>query len=182
MTGGAVLCGGASRRMGRDKALIDIGGVPMAERIAGVLAGAGCDPVVFVGGDAERLGATGRAVVADRWPGEGPAGGVITALATLSEVGADTVAVVACDVPDLVPDAVRAVLAAHPGHDVAVAESDRLQPLVACWSATALPKIESLFGAGVRSMHDIVAALDAVLVPLDAVVLRNVNTPDDLAD
>lgn len=168
--------------MGRDKALIDIGGVPMAERVAGVLEAAGCDPVVFVGGDAGRLGVMGRTVVADRWPGAGPVGGVITALATLSEDGADAVAVVACDVPHLVPDAVRAVLAARPGHDVAVAESGRLQPLVACWSTTALPKIESMFGAGVRSMHDIVAALDAVLVPLDSAVLRNVNTPDDLAD
>ena len=40
---GAVLCGGRSRRMGRDKALIEIGGVPLAMRVASAVRDAGID-------------------------------------------------------------------------------------------------------------------------------------------
>ena len=75
---GAVLCGGSSRRMGTDKALLEIDGVPLAERVAGVLEAAGCAPVVFVGGEPLGARATGRPFVPDRSPGAGPVGGVIT--------------------------------------------------------------------------------------------------------
>ena len=80
-TGGAVLCGGRSERFGRDKAMIDVGGRPLAEQVARVLESAGCQPVLFVGGNGDGLAsATGREFVADAWPGEGPLGGVIDAL------------------------------------------------------------------------------------------------------
>ena len=42
---GAVLCGGASRRMGSDKALLGVEGRAMAVRVAGALAAAGGRPV-----------------------------------------------------------------------------------------------------------------------------------------
>ena len=61
---GAVLCGGASRRMGRDKALIAVDGVLMAERVAQALTVGGCGEVVFVGGNAEALAVAGRWVLA----------------------------------------------------------------------------------------------------------------------
>ena len=58
--------------MGADKALIEIDGVAMAERVARVLDAAGCEPVVFVGGD-PALAELGSAL--DRRPlsGRGPA-------------------------------------------------------------------------------------------------------------
>jgi len=93
---GAVLTGGTSRRMGRDKATLEIDGVAMARRVADALIAAGCAPVVAVGGDATRLGAIGIPVVDDDWPGEGPLGGIITALRH-SERAA--VVVAACDLP-----------------------------------------------------------------------------------
>ena len=52
---------------------VEVGGVAMAERVARALAAGGCDPVVFVGGDPALLARFGRPVIADRWPGEGPA-------------------------------------------------------------------------------------------------------------
>jgi molybdopterin-guanine dinucleotide biosynthesis protein A len=173
---GAVLAGGASRRMGRDKALIEIDGLAMAQRVAGALCGAGCDPVSVVGGDPAALEALGLVVRADRWPGEGPLGAVITAISS-----ADPTMVVACDLPWLDAATVTSVAgAAGPSIDVAVARTDRLQPLCACWMPSALPALERRFLAGERAVHRVLADLSVRVVDVDPAVLRNVNTPRDL--
>ena len=49
-----------SRRMGTDKAFVEVGGVAMAARVAAALDAAGCDPVVLVGGDGAALAPLGR--------------------------------------------------------------------------------------------------------------------------
>ncbi len=175
--------------MGTDKSVIEIGGTVMAERVAAVLEAAGCQPVVFVGGDERALAATGRAYVADRWPGEGPVGGVLSAFHAMAaiEPPPDAVVVCACDLPDLTPDAVRAVVDDGqpgrpdvPGPDVRVADSGRLEPMLACWSSSAAGRIEGFFADGHRAMHEIILLLDRVTVPVDPSALRNVNRPADL--
>ncbi len=94
-TVGAVLCGGASRRMGRDKALIEVDGVAMARRVADALRAGGCSRVLAIGGEAEALAALGLEPVADRWPGEGPLGGLATAL--LAADDGDVLVLAPCD-------------------------------------------------------------------------------------
>ncbi|MEJ7719137.1 MAG: NTP transferase domain-containing protein [Ilumatobacteraceae bacterium] len=93
---GAVLTGGASRRMGSTKALVPERGVPLAERAARALHDGGCDPVFLVGGEVDDLAGLGRPVVADLTPGSGPLGGVLSALAAASGAA---VLVAACDLP-----------------------------------------------------------------------------------
>ena len=93
---GAVLAGGASRRMGSDKAFAEVGGRPLVARAADTLARAGADPVAVVGGDAAGLARLGLHRVPDRWPGEGPLGGLITALDTSPR---PVTVIVACDLP-----------------------------------------------------------------------------------
>jgi molybdenum cofactor guanylyltransferase len=183
MTAGAVLCGGASRRMGTDKALVEVDGVAMAERVARALEAAGCAPVAFVGGDEAGLGRFGRPFHPDRWPGEGPLGGVLTALVDVGGevvVGGDVV-VAACDLPFLDASTIdRLLAAAAPGIDVAVATTDRLEPAVAWWSDSARPAIEGAWGDGLRALHEAVARLRMVAVPVEPDALRNVNAPADL--
>ena len=94
---GAVLTGGSSSRMGTDKALLELDGAVLARRVADALVTAGCAPVVAIGGDAGRLTAHGLAVVADRHPGEGPLGAIITALEHAEPLEVDVVVVLACD-------------------------------------------------------------------------------------
>jgi molybdopterin-guanine dinucleotide biosynthesis protein A len=181
---GAVLAGGASRRMGRDKALIEIDGVAMVARVAGALSGAGCGPVTVVGGDRAALEALGLVAHADRWPGEGPLGAVITALSS----SAVPTMVVACDLPWLdsatVASVAGAALAAagdsDPPIDVAVTRTDRLQPLCACWMPSALPVLERRFHAGERAVHRAIDDLAVRVVQVESAALRNVNTPRDL--
>jgi molybdenum cofactor guanylyltransferase len=175
--GGAVLVGGASRRMGRPKALIDVGGSPMAVRVAEALGDGGCAPVRLVG-DGTLPDDVGYPVVGDRWPGEGPLGGVITALL---DAGGDVV-VAACDLPDLDAATVRAIRDA-PGADEAeavVATTDRLEPALARWNQRALEQLTALFAAGERALHAALGSLDVIEVAVDPTALRNVNSPGDL--
>jgi molybdenum cofactor guanylyltransferase len=69
-----VLAGGASRRMGRDKALLKLDGVPMIVRMAR-LAGPHVASVTVIG-PPKRYASLGLCVVPDRWPGVGPLGGL----------------------------------------------------------------------------------------------------------
>ncbi len=163
MLAGAVLTGGSSSRMGSDKALLEVGGTPMALRVLNTLRSVGCAPVVLVGGDARSLGALGATIVDDIAPGEGPAGGIISALRALA--GADHVFIVSCDLPYLLPEHLRPLIDAMDREtdvvQVAVATAERLQPLCALWRPSVLPVIEAAFASGVRSVHGL---LDVVRV------------------
>ena len=172
---GAVLCGGASRRMGADKAMIRVDGVAMARRVADALLDAGCSPVIAVGGDAAELGRLGLVGVDDEFPGEGPLGGVLTALS----LGAPAV-VLACDLPNIRAATVSALIAALGLHDASMALSGRPEPLCAVWSPSAASSLRSQFSSGERAMHRAIESLDIAWVDVPAEDLRNVNTPDDL--
>jgi len=168
--------------MGRDKALVRVAGVPMAARVAASLTAAGCAPVVAIGGDRPALTALGLAVVPDRYPGEGPLGGVLTALGHHTDL--DVVVVAACDLPRLGPETIAAVVAglAAPGRraDVAMARTDRLQPLCAAWRMSAGAALAAAFHSGERRLQAAIRDLVLVEVDVDAAELANVNTTGDL--
>jgi molybdopterin-guanine dinucleotide biosynthesis protein A len=84
---GAVLAGGESRRMGKDKAAVEIQGESFLARVAGALAGV-TDHVVILGAEREGF---------ENWPDDsvrsGPLAGVATALNRMEEERALVVAV-----------------------------------------------------------------------------------------
>jgi len=179
---GAVLCGGASRRMGRDKAFVEYDGIAMAVRVAATLSAAGCGAVVAIGGDAGALHAAGLIRIEDQFPGEGPLGGVITALCHFPD--APAVMVVACDLPLLTPATVRTVLARLDDADqdvmVSMAHTGRAEPMCAAWRPMAAAALVSAMSAGERRLlvaAELVGAVHAVVPVGD---LTNVNTPGDL--
>ena len=124
-----------------------------------------------------RSPSSGGARSPDRWPGEGPLGGVITALHALAD--ADAVVVAACDLPDLTTDAVSAVLGtAAERTEIRVADSGRVEPMLACWPTSLRGEIEQSFVHGTRALHEVVEGRMAVHVPVDITAVRNVNRPD----
>jgi molybdenum cofactor guanylyltransferase len=172
--------------MGADKALVEVDGIPMAERVASALQDAGCDPVVFVGGHPERLDRLGRLLVPDTAPGAGPAGGIMSALQALGEE-AQWVLIASCDLPyltsaHLLPLVDAVAGGGGPDVDVVVARTDRRQPLCALWATTASDTVAEAFGSGVRSVFGLLEGLRAVEVAVEHGGLRNVNTAADLRD
>ena len=176
---GAVLAGGASTRMGTDKAFIEIEGEPMAARAAGALRAAGAAPVLVVGGDHSRFSDLGLVHVPDRHPGQGPLGGVITALGALAQLGGsgpDAVVTLPCDVKAPDPTAVRLVIdrladaadrseAGPPPADLVVPLGGGVpQWTHSGWRRSCLPRLSEAFANGVRALNEAAQQLRTVAV------------------
>ena len=179
---GAVLAGGASSRMGTDKALLDVGGRPLVAAAAAALAGAGASDVLVIGGDQSAVGALGLDARPDDHPGEGPLGGILTALRLAR--GA-TVMVLACDMPAIDAASVAAIVAAldgAPEADVAAAVVDgRRQLLTAAYRGQGAAALRAAFEGGERAPRRAVQGLEVVEVHgLDPHLLGDVDRPDDL--
>lgn len=180
----AILVGGASIRMGRDKSALELEGTPAAARLAR-LAAALFGDVILVGG-VPPPGTPGRAV-ADP-PGE-PCSlrGLVGALAAAR---APRVLVLATDLALATPDLLLA-LVAFPEADVVVPRSaGGLEPLCALYRREAvLPVARARLARGALSLQGVLGELslavlagaDLAAVDPDGSALLNVNTPEDLA-
>jgi molybdenum cofactor guanylyltransferase len=93
---GFILAGGESSRMGHDKALLELDGVPMIVRTARLIESVAGAPLVI--GSAETYQPLGLCAIRDDWPGAGPLGAIATALRA-SERAWNLI--VACDLPYL---------------------------------------------------------------------------------
>jgi len=181
---GAVLLGGASTRMGRDKAAVTLGGVALATRIARRLAEL-CEDVLLVGGTAPP-DAAGRRVPDVDAPAC-PLRGLASAFAAAH---AERVLVVATDLALVTPALLLGLVAWPRAAAVAPRTGGRVQPLCALYErAPALAVAERRLRGGRLSAHGLLEELDAVylddadLARLDpeARALSNLNAPDELA-
>ncbi len=178
----AMLAGGASRRMGTDKALIDVDldGEPMAARVlvASILSGA--SEVLAIGGNQAELSAQGWSFVPDAWPGEGPLGGLITAL---EQARWSTVVLLACDHPDIDAEEVRAMVESlHLNHDVQAAIPVlEGHPYVthSVWRKECVGTLRSAFEVGERSPSAVLRRLP--WSPLRVANLRSIADIDTAA-
>ena len=175
--------------MGRDKALLRISGRALAVVVADAMVAAGADRVVAMGGDRTALAAEGLTVVDDRYPGEGPLGGILTALDYFQD-STQPVVVLACDLPTADPRNVAAVVEALgdlDGPAVAVPVVDgRRQWMHASWTPATAPLLSAAFMDGERATWR--AAEDSVdsglqILEVDGPVptgFRDVDQPSDL--
>lgn len=168
--------------MGQTKALIEIDGRAMADRVLDAARALGADPVVILGGDASELVVLSAPVIPDRYPGEGPVAGVLGALRHFEGV-ADRVLVLPCDLAHVDADTLLPLIEAEAGDgfsQVWVAATERLEPMCAIWSIRAVDRIQERFDAGERALHAVIGELPHVAVTVDAAGLANINTPRDL--
>ncbi len=183
MTGtvGVVLTGGASTRMGADKATLAVGGKPMVVSVADALWEAGLRPVECQGGDAAAIEEFGLQVSADPEPGAGP---LVAIHAALDRHPGSDVVVVACDLVDIDFQTVRALVAAAADEDrtdVVAAAVNGHHHMLSWWRAGTATKLEALLAEGVDAYQDALARLETADFPVTAAAVRNVNTPADLA-
>lgn len=167
--------------MGRDKALLPLGGVPMAERVARACEEAGASAVAF-GGELPGLAALGRPVLADEHADTGPLAGIAVAL---DWSPAPWCLIVSCDLVAPDPSTLRAVAAARTRAGTVRAVVPVVdgvpQVLHALWSRDALPAVVEALAAGERAPRAVLAALPTLeLHDLPAAALADADRPEDL--
>lgn len=187
---GFVLAGGASSRFGRDKALVEFRGDTLLARLSAMLRTV--SPQVTVVGSLEKYAALGMPCLADRWPGQGPLGGIITAL----EASADSTdirawnLILGCDMPFLTTDWLAYLVrrAAESSRQVVVPQSSHgLEPLCACWRTDAVDVLRSSFERGTRRVVEAMKQLQMEVLDetqwkrFDSAerLFWNMNTPVD---
>jgi molybdopterin-guanine dinucleotide biosynthesis protein A len=188
---GAVLVGGASRRMGQDKRTLTLRGTPLAHRVRRVLFDAGVGSVVLVGAaDGE------EGTIPDGWPGEGPLGGLATAMLHGAAIeGVEVVVVAACDQPDLTPELLAALVrAVHGAADgtqgavgtdaavgaVARTSDGRRHPFPSAWRVGAAEPLRALVEAGERRADAAFGLGPVVEVPATEAAVVDLDTPADV--
>ncbi len=178
----AIMAGGQSRRMGRDKAELELGGQTLLDRVVDRALGVR-DTVVVVGRTGQR---DDVAWLEDEQPGLGPLGGLETVLAALDR----PVLLVACDMPLVDEDALCWLLDAFaradaPAHGLATMREGKLEPLFSVYTPAVLPLVDERIAAGRRSLRGLIEAGNFGRVeapPEVAQKLRNVNTPGEFED
>lgn len=161
---GYILAGGGSTRFGRDKALVEFDGQPMLARMMKLMRSVTKDLKLVA--TPEKYAEFGAQLVADGWPGQGPLGGIITALEDAAKSPADSRwnLIVSCDMPFLTREWLVFVSerAAKSNAQVVFPHSAfGPEPLCACWRTGAAAKLRSGFEHGVRKVTEGIALLHA---------------------
>lgn len=184
-----ILAGGENSRMGRPKAFVEVGGVPIIERELRALSQL-FNEVVVVTRDPALYAGLGCRVAADL-PGypevRGPLIGVYSGLLAAS---GEYVFVAGCDMPFIEPELVRYMSTLAPGRDAVVPRvGEYFEPLFAFYRRTVADRLKAALDGGANRLQDVYGSLDVRYVSgeeamgFDPELLSyfNVNTPADLA-
>jgi molybdopterin-guanine dinucleotide biosynthesis protein A len=179
---GAILVGGKSRRLGRDKVLLHYEGKPLAlhqhELLESIF-----PRVLLIGHPRPELEALGLTCIPDIIPDMGVLGGIYTALSTAST---PDVFVTGVDMPFLTPSLISTILSHRHNADAVIPKGPRgLEPLCAVYSKTCADTLKLSLERGTLK---VMAALDSLKVVSPEVVpgdgdqdpFININYPEDM--
>ena len=191
---GAVIAGGSGRRMGADKRVLAVDGVPMLRRVLEAVASVADDLVVSCRSDAPPpssvLDSLGARLVFDARHDRAPLVGVE---AVLRAARGEIVLVVAGDLPWVEPAVLRLLVDEARGHPgvgaVAIGTDWGPQPLLAAYRRRSLAAATRLLDAGDLRMRAFLATLDVRVIPPETWHRAdpsgrsavNANAPADLA-
>jgi molybdopterin-guanine dinucleotide biosynthesis protein A len=164
--------------MGVDKATYEIDGISMANRVSLAAHEAGASQVLIIGGTAARAKTITGTWKKDSFPGEGPRGGVITALKYAEH---DSVVVLSCDMPFITSAVIASLVKGLNDAQATVGRTDRLNWLCAAWSKEECAStLQSVWKRNERAVHRAAVLLDVAEVPVPANAVRNINSYADL--
>jgi len=184
---GVIQAGGKSTRMGgRPKALMELGGRRIIDRVVEVLRGVTRD-VLLVTNTPELYATLGLPMVPDVFPDHGSLGGIYSGL---KAAPGDAAFTVACDMPFLIPEVARLVIDRADLADVVVPKiAEQFETLHACYAKACLAPMESRLREGrlkiIGFFEDVrvltIAEAEVARFRAPELVFMNVNTPEEFA-
>jgi len=180
---GVILVGGRSRRLGRDKALVEFGGRPLFERVLALFRDR-FDRVLLVGGRGERFAAYGVPVIEDLYPGSA-LGGLYTGL---FRCATEYAFVSPCDLPYPSGALVDHLCAMRRGADAVVPVwRNCFETLFALYGRNCLDPMRRLLASGNLRVYDLYPQIRVRYVAgeeLDQLApggraFVNINTPEE---
>jgi molybdenum cofactor guanylyltransferase len=177
-----VLAGGASRRMGRDKASLPYEGTTLLERTVSIVSPR-CSPVFVIAAPGQPLPTVEAEVLRDEVRGVGPLLATGRGLRAAADAGLELAFVCAVDMPLLDADLIDELAgpAVRLGADVVLPWDGRDHYLAGVYRTSLANRVDALVAAGERSMRALVDRVDTqrIVMP-EQPSLTNVNTAADL--
>lgn len=183
----AIIAGGQSSRMGRDKAFLKLGGMTLIERVIAASADLGQSETILITNRLHDYRHLGLQMQPDIVPGRGSLGGIYTALARAANPAA---LVLACDMPFINPKLLRFMIAQmDEATDIVVPRVDGYpQGLHAIYRKTCLAPIRAQIEANRLKIIRFYGKMrvryldEADWKPYDAdgIAFTNLNTPAEL--
>lgn len=184
---GVLLTGGESRRMGRNKAFLEIGGKPLIERSLEVLNAVCKEVLISSSKDIDLYTGYGYKVIPDIIQEKGPLGGLFS---VLQQVSYEQIFLVACDMPLLNEKAIAYTYKELGDYDAVIPYAlGRKHPLHACYHQRILPLVEEKIQEDKLRLTDLLSVCRTKIVKLDSEIkdrterelleqsFMNINTP-----
>ena len=177
----AIMAGGKSRRMRRDKSLLTIHGKPLIHHIHDQLEPL-FDEIVISTDSPNKYPFIAAREVVDEKPGLGPLMGIASILRVAKN---ERVFVAACDIPEIDFDFVQKLLTESRHYDCVMPMTgpERFEPLFAVYNKRVLPHIDAILLSGERKILALTQRVPTRYIQMDAMVwYRNLNTYEDYLD
>ena len=173
----AVLAGGLSSRMGRDKAALPFDGTTLLDFQVEKLRALGIKDIMISGSERQ---IPGTRPISDVYPRKGPLGGIHACLA-----GAKGTAVLflGVDTPLIPPQALQALLSAHDNGVTLLRHGNRTEPLFGVYDCTLVPLCEEILRTEHTGVWQLLNRTMVKTLPFDGdeTVFMNGNTPEEYA-
>ena len=173
-----IMAGGKSARMGRNKSMLPLDGIPLIVHILDQLRP--CFREIYISAnDPDTYAHLGVDVIPDEVPGEGPLMGILSSLEASSH---DCNFVVACDVPVLRYAFIRKMVHDVEGYDAVIPMTgkSRYEPLFAVYRKSMIAPMREVFEGGARKISDVFEKCRINFIDMSGETwYRNLNTIEE---
>jgi molybdopterin-guanine dinucleotide biosynthesis protein A len=182
---GIILSGGKNTRMGRNKALLEVGGTRLIDRTVSLFRSVFAEVIIVASNPLDYLDQE-TVIVTDVLPERGALGGIYTGLFYAAE---EYAFVGACDMPFMNRAFLEYMISRAEGYDIVVpAPPDGLQPLHAVYARRCLPAIRNLLDRNRMQIKELYPRQRLLEIPPEVLrtydpegrMFMNLNTPEDL--
>ena len=173
----AVLAGGLSSRMGRDKAALPFDGTTLLDFQVGKLRTLGIKDIMISGSERQ---IPGTRPIPDGYPHKGPLGGIHACLAAAK---GSAVLFLGVDTPLIPPETLQALMSAHENEVTLLRHGNRTEPLFGVYDCTLAPLCEEILRTEHTGVWQLLNRTTVKTLPFDGdeTVFTNGNTPGEYA-